>query len=115
MTAGRSTWRSGSALGTFLLLSTHAGAETRHELWPELDLWYALSERTQVLFMVAGTHSREAGDRASSELALYPDHEASERIWYRTGYLRAIDVEQTSSGERTTGEDRPVFDFNSIL
>lgn len=65
-----------------------------------------------MLFTVAGTRSRETGDRASSELALYLDHEASERISYRAGYLLAIDVEQTSSGERTTGENRLVFDFN---
>lgn len=109
---GRSTWRFGSVLSMLFLLSAHASAETRHELWPELDLWYALSKRTQVLFTVAGTRSRESGDRASTELALYLDHEASERISYRAGYMRAIDVEQTSSGERTTGEDRLVFDFN---
>jgi hypothetical protein len=84
-------------------------AEVLDEFWPELDLWYSFSQSTRALLTVAGGRSREDGDRADAELALYLDYRASKRISYRVGYLQTID---SSSEDEGVGEQRALFDFN---
>lgn len=92
-----------------LLVPVRGSAEMLDEFWPELDLWYSFSKSTRALLTVAGERSREDGDRADAELALYVDFRASERISYRVGYLQTID---STSEDDSSGEQRAMFDFN---
>src|SRR5262245_21633946 len=62
------------------------GAQTRWEIWPELDVWHRLDQHTRLLFAWSGTRSADSGDKTDGELALYLDARLGKRESIRIGY-----------------------------
>jgi hypothetical protein len=95
------------ALG-FLLART-ACADTTHEFWPELDLWYRFNERLQLLLVTAGERDSDSGDRIKDQGAGYLDARLSDHISLRGGYVYQTNVGTHGSPDKL--EHRGVLDF----
>src|SRR5271169_6646426 len=71
-------------LGCFVLAGA-AGAETHYEFWPELDLWYRLTDSLRLELTGSGTRD-DSGDRTDGTGALYLDYRMNDSISWRIGY-----------------------------
>src|SRR3954469_14468120 len=117
--------------GLALALCMHiAGADTRNEIWPELDGFFKLDERMRLFLMAASTRSEEkevaAGAAriesrqvgASVDFTLKPifrvslredDWERNRYLWLRVGYRYLDNPNKTS-----TNENRGLVEFYSL-
>jgi hypothetical protein len=96
-----------------LAIGAAAHSRTRNEVWPELKLWFHLTEQTRLLLTASGTRDAESGDRTQGAYGLYFDYRANEHISCRAGYVYLAGVSQ--AGERNSVEHREVLDFNYSL
>jgi Protein of unknown function (DUF2490) len=94
-----------------LAIGGRAGADTRNEFWPELDLWFKLNDSFRLLLVTSGTRDRDTGDRTNGEEAVYLDYRMNEHISLRGGFDYALTIAQ-SPGEQNSVEHRYIFDFN---
>jgi Protein of unknown function (DUF2490) len=99
------------AVSACLGLAGTAGADTRDEFWPELDLWFKLNDSFKLLAIAAGTRDRDTGDRTNGEGELFLDYRMNEHISLRGGFDYARTIAQTP-GESDSVEHRYIFDFN---
>jgi hypothetical protein len=108
---GHRAWRRlwpgfvGAALGS------SASAQTHEEFWPELNIWWPLTEATRVLFDPSGTRDRETGDKGNLDIGVYLDYRYSERVSWRAGYVYTTGRPVTPADDRSV-EHRLVTDFN---
>jgi hypothetical protein len=91
------------AIGRAVQSSTQVG------VWPELDLWFPLGERTRLLLTASGTHDTETGDSAAGVGGIFLDFKANPDVSYGAGYKYLAGVSQ--SGVRKSPEHRVEFDF----
>jgi Protein of unknown function (DUF2490) len=94
-----------------LVIGGRACADTRDEFWPELDLWFKLSDSFRLLLVSSGTRDRDTGDRTNGEGAVYLDYRMNEHISLRGGFDDALTIAQ-SPGEQNGVEHRYILDFN---
>jgi Protein of unknown function (DUF2490) len=94
-----------------LVIGGRAGADTRDEFWPELDLWIKLNDSFRLLLTGSGTRDRDTGDRTNGEGAIYLDYRMNEHISLRAGFDYALTIAQ-SPGVQNSVEHRYIFDFN---
>jgi Protein of unknown function (DUF2490) len=92
-------------------LGGRAGADTRDEFWPELDLWFKLNDSFRLLLVGSGTRDRDTGDRTNGEAAVYLDYRINQHISLRGGFDYALTIAQ-SPGELNGVEHRYILDFN---
>jgi hypothetical protein len=113
-------------LGSLCAWQVFAGlacAADSYELWPELNLFYGLNERTRLHGVAAYADGKES-DVSSLDVAAYvdvsfrpiirrdfhtDDWQRSRYFWTRIGYVRVFDVTQESGREEA--EDRGVVSF----
>jgi hypothetical protein len=92
-------------------LGGRAGADTRDEFWPELDLWFKLNDSFRLLLVTSGARDRDTGDRTNGEGAVYLDYRMNQHISLRGGFDYALTIAQ-SPGEQNSVEHRYILDFN---
>ena len=93
------------------LAGVAAAAETTKEFWPELQAWWRLNPRTQLLFNPAPTRSKDSDERSAVDWGLYLDYRVPhDPASYRIGYVYSIN-DPDAPQSRTT-EHRIVMDFN---
>jgi hypothetical protein len=88
-----------------------AGADTRDEFWPELDLWFKLNDSFRLLLIASGTRDRDTGDRTNGEGEIFLDYKIDPHVSLRAGFDYARTIAQ-SPGESDSVEHRYIFDFN---
>lgn len=98
-----------AALGCLALAPT-GRAETTHEFWPELDLWYRFTDAWRLEYVATGTRD-DSGDRTSGTSALYVDYRMNDPISWRVGF-EYINTLPDSPGQNNTVEHRVSLDFN---
>jgi hypothetical protein len=96
------------------MMGTRAHADVTNELWPELDLWFHLTDPLQLLLTFTGTRDAEGGDRAQGTGAAYFDYRPNDSISFRAGF-EYLENLKTSTGARENVEHRQVYDFNFYL
>ena len=109
-----------ASLCTWLAFAGVAHAADSHEFWPELNLFYGLSERTRLHVAAAYADGKES-DVSSFDGAAYldvslkpiirrdfhtEDWQRGRYVWTRIGYVRVFDVTEESG--RVEAEDRGV-------
>ena len=88
--------------------ATASCADTTHEFWPELQVFWRLNPSTQILFNPAPTRSREDDQRTAVDWGLYVDYrKPKDPVSYRIGYVYSV-----SSGPASDVEHRIVLDYN---
>lgn len=97
-------------LAVGLAMTCAVRAETNHEFWPELDLWFRLTDSMRILLVTAGTRA-DSGDRTNGEGAAYLDYHLSDSISLRTGYDYERNIATSPTGQDSF-EHRLVLDFN---
>jgi hypothetical protein len=98
-------------LGVTLMTGAAPRAAVTNEIWPELDLWFHLTEPLRFLLTGSGTRDSESGDRSQGTFAAYFDYRAAQNISVRAGY-EYLENLKLSSGARVSVEHRQVYDFN---
>jgi hypothetical protein len=98
-------------LTAVLMTGPVARAKVSNELWPELDLWFHLTEPLQLLLTDSGTRDSESGDKSQGAYGVYLDYRLNENIAFRAGY-RYLENLTLSTGARESVEHRQVYDFN---
>jgi Protein of unknown function (DUF2490) len=98
-------------LSVTLMTGAAARAEVTDEIWPELDLWFHLTEPLRLLLSGSGTRDSESGDKSQGTFAAYFDYRAAQNISVRAGY-EYLENLKLSTGARASVEHRQVYDFN---
>jgi Protein of unknown function (DUF2490) len=98
-------------LGVALMTGAAARAAVTDEIWPELDLWFHLTEPLRLLLSGSGTRDSESGDKSQGTFAAYFDYRAAQNISFRAGY-EYLENLKLSTGARASVEHRQVYDFN---
>jgi hypothetical protein len=98
-------------LGVALMTGAAARAAVTNEIWPELDLWFHLTEPLRLLLSGSGTRDADSGDRSQGTFAAYFDYRAAQNISFRAGY-EYLENLKLSTGARASVEHRQVYDFN---
>jgi Protein of unknown function (DUF2490) len=98
-------------LGVSLMMGTAARAAVSNEIWPELDLWFHLTEPLQLLLSGSGTRDADSGDKSQGTFAGYFDYRAAQNISFRAGF-EYLENLKLSTGARANVEHRQVYDFN---
>jgi hypothetical protein len=88
-----------------------AAADTRYEFWPELDVWFKLTDTLRLLAVGAGTRDRDSGERTNGETAAYLDYRMNDRISWRAGFSYQRDLAD-GPDQKDSIERRYVLDFN---
>ncbi len=94
-----------------LWMAGRAGADTRDEFWPELDLWFKLNDSFRLLLIASGTRDRDTGDRTNGEGEIFLDYKINPHVSLRAGFDYARTIAQLP-GESDSVEHRYIFDFN---
>jgi hypothetical protein len=98
-------------LAATLISGSLAPAATTTEIWPELDLWFHLTEPLRLLLTDSGVRDSESGDKTQAAGGVYIDYRLSKNISFRAGY-RYLQGLELSTGARGNVEHRQVYDFN---
>jgi hypothetical protein len=93
-----------------IVLAGAAHAETHYEWWPELDLWYKLTDVLRLELTGSGTRN-DSGDRTDGTGAIYLDYRMNDPISWRVGYSY-VNTLPDAPGQNNNVEHRVSLDFN---
>jgi hypothetical protein len=94
-----------------LMTGAAARASVTNEVWPELDLWFHITQPLRLLFTASGVRDADSGDKSQGAAGAYIDYRPNESISLRAGY-RYLEGLKLSTGARENVEHRQVYDFN---
>src|SRR5271169_1860233 len=104
----------GSRVITLMLVclvpASVARAETHYEFWPELDLWFKLTDALRLELTGSGTRN-DSGDRTNGTGAVYLDYRMNDPISWRIGYSY-VNTLPDDPGQNNSVEHRVSLDFN---
>jgi hypothetical protein len=96
-------------LGCFALAGA-VGAATQYESWPELDLWFRLTDALRLELTGSGTRD-DSGDRTDGTGGIYLDYRMNDPISWRIGF-NYVNTLPDDPGQNNSVERRVSLDFN---
>ena len=101
----------GALISSFVaFLVPSARAQNRQEFWPELDLWYRIGPKAQILAVLAGGREPDTGEKTSGQFGLSLDYRETPHISCRIGYS-LLTERSNEDGTRKSNEHRVSGDF----